>query len=149
VLAKGPVGLALPLAVVVLFLRRSGRIRLLLDRRLLLGALAFCLIALPWYVWVAVETKGNFLRGFIEKHNVGRFISTMENHRGPFYYYLGVLMLGFAPWSIFLGPVAWYSTGMRAHQDSNEAAESASRTAAYRFLWCWVAVYFIFFSFSA
>src|SRR5207302_1781103 len=47
VLAKGPVGLVLPAAVVVLFLLWSRRLRLLLDRRLGLGILAFALTGLP------------------------------------------------------------------------------------------------------
>src|SRR5262249_13192085 len=94
VLAKGPVGVVLPFGVVLLFLLWSRKLNLLLDRRFLLGALAFVLVALPWYIWVAADTKGAFLRGFIEKHNVDRYLNPMENHRGPFYYYLGVLALG-------------------------------------------------------
>jgi 4-amino-4-deoxy-L-arabinose transferase-like glycosyltransferase len=142
VLAKGPVGLMLPAAVVVLFLLWSRKLSLLWDRRLALGALAFALVALPWYAWVAADTKGAFLRGFIEKHNVDRFLNPMENHRGPIYYYLGVLALGFAPWSAFLGLAAWYSSGKQARTD-------AVPPATYRFLWCWIAVYLIFFSLAA
>src|SRR5262249_45796699 len=61
VLAKGPIGLVLPCAVMVLFLFWSRGLRLLWDRRLLAAGLAFALVALPWYVWVGVETKFAFL----------------------------------------------------------------------------------------
>src|SRR5205823_5309254 len=49
-LAKGPTGLLLPGAVVVLFLGWSGRLKVLFDRGLLWGVLAFVLVGLPWYV---------------------------------------------------------------------------------------------------
>lgn len=108
VLAKGPSGLVLPGAVIGLFLLTSGRWRMLLDRRLAWGFLAFLLVAVPWYAWVGAETKGEFLLGFLGKHNVDRFLNPMENHRGPFFYYPVVLILGLTPWSVFLGATVWY-----------------------------------------
>jgi hypothetical protein len=143
VLAKGPVGLLLPSAVIWLFLIWSGRWRLLLDRRLALGALAFCLVALPWYVWVGVETKFEFLRRFIGTHNVSRFLSPMEGHGGPSWYYLAALALGFTPWSVFLGPTCWYAF---QGESSSSAGVSRHDQLPYRFLGCWVVVYLVFFS---
>lgn len=138
-LAKGPVGLALPCGVIVLFLLWSRQSRLLWDRRLLGAALAFLLVALPWYIWVGVETKAAFLRAFFLQHNVGRFLQPMEHHSGPVSYYVGVLAVGFAPWSVFLGLAGWYASGRRARADTG-------LPTSYRFLWCWFAVYFGFFS---
>lgn len=145
-LAKGPVGLLLPLAVAGLFLLWSGRLRCLLDRRLLWGMFAFILVMGPWYAWVATETKAEFLRGFFLTHNVGRALSPMENHRGPLFYYAAVLPLGFLPWSVFLGLCAWY--GVKALRRGDATSSPESRGAA-RFLWCWVAVYFAAFSVAA
>jgi 4-amino-4-deoxy-L-arabinose transferase-like glycosyltransferase len=139
VLAKGPVGLVLPAAVSCLFLLSCGRLRSLRNPSVLWAALAFVVVALPWYILVATDTKAEFLRGFILKHNVGRFLSPMENHRGPVYYYLGVLIVGFAPWSALLGLAAWAGLGARARSDDQSMT-------AYRFLWAWVAVYLVFFS---
>src|SRR5262245_7444458 len=51
-LAKGPVGLVLPLAVTGLFLLWCGQLRRLFRPRLLGGVLAFILVVVPWYVWV-------------------------------------------------------------------------------------------------
>ena len=73
VLAKGPVGLVLPSAVAFLFLWWTGRLRRLLDRRLLWGVLSFSLVAIPWYAWVGAETRLEWLKGFFWVHNVGRF----------------------------------------------------------------------------
>jgi 4-amino-4-deoxy-L-arabinose transferase-like glycosyltransferase len=146
-LAKGPVGLVLPLTVAGVFLLWSRQLRRFWDRRLPLGILAFLAVMLPWYVWVGAETKLVFLREFFFTHNTGRFRATLEGHGGPVYYYLVCLALGFAPWSVFLGPVVWSALGRRARADGR--GEEPSLPSAYRFLWCWIAVYVVFFSLSA
>jgi 4-amino-4-deoxy-L-arabinose transferase-like glycosyltransferase len=105
VLTKGPVGLVLPEAVVCLFLLWSGRLRFLWTRWTPVAAAAFVLVMGPWYAWVGADTKAEFLKGFFLTHNLGRAVNPMENHRGPFYYYALALLLGFLPWSLFLGPV--------------------------------------------
>jgi 4-amino-4-deoxy-L-arabinose transferase-like glycosyltransferase len=152
VLAKGPVAIVLPGGAAVLFLLWSRRLSLLWDRRVVWGALACALVFAPWYGWVAAETKAEFLKGFFLTHNVGRFLNPMEGHDGgpagslapvryatSALYYPLVLLAGLAPWSAFLAPAGWYGLGRRARADGD--AEPA-----YRFLWCWVAVYFVFFA---
>jgi 4-amino-4-deoxy-L-arabinose transferase-like glycosyltransferase len=152
VLAKGPVGLVLPVAVIGLFLLCTRQYRLLMDRWLLLGIVAFASIALPWYAWVGAETKGAYLRGFLGTHNWNRYLSPMENHGGPFYYYFVILAVGSAPWSAFLGLAIWYSFREWKHGRGSErgAQHVVLRCVprAHVFLWCWIAVYFVFFSFS-
>jgi hypothetical protein len=134
-LAKGPVGLALPGAVVFLFLLWTRQLRRLFRPALGWGLLVFLLVSAPWYGWVGAETRGEFLRGFFLKHNVGRFSETMENHSGPIFYYLLVLLVGFAPWSILFALTGWHSRQYRGD-------------ARYRFLFCWIGVYLVFFSIS-
>jgi 4-amino-4-deoxy-L-arabinose transferase-like glycosyltransferase len=146
-LAKGPVGLVLPLTVTGVFLIWSRRLRVLWDWRLLAGVGAFLIVMLPWYVWVGAETKMVFVREFFFTHNTGRFQATMEGHGGPAYYYSICFVLGFAPWSIFLAPVFWSGLGKRARADAT--TEDGSLPPAYRFLWCWISVYVVFFSLSA
>jgi 4-amino-4-deoxy-L-arabinose transferase-like glycosyltransferase len=158
VLAKGPVGLVLPLAVTVSFLLWSGQLRLLWDRRFLLAIFAFLLMVLPWYIWVTAESKFVFPREFFLLHNAGRFRAVLEGHHGPVYYYLICLVLGLGLWSAFLGPVCAYALGQRARADQvrdSRQVEARHRRdlrrlpSAYRFLWCWIAVYLAFFSLSA
>jgi 4-amino-4-deoxy-L-arabinose transferase-like glycosyltransferase len=174
VLAKGPVGLVLPLAVAGTFLLWSRQLGRLWDRRLAWGAAAFIAVAAPWYIWVGIETRLVFLRDFFLVHNTGRFQGTMEGHGGPVYYYLVCLALGLAPWSIFLLPAAWAAWGRQAREDGkvipvprpptpvgrigNPSDQPdglpirptpAAIPPAYRFLWCWILTYLIFFSLSA
>jgi 4-amino-4-deoxy-L-arabinose transferase-like glycosyltransferase len=157
VLAKGPVGLVLPMAVGGFFLLWSRQLRRLASVWLLLGTLAFILVAGPWYVMVGVETKAEFLSGFLGHHNFGRFVRPLENHRGPFWYYGVPLLLGFLPWSVFLGPTVWYglkelwASVVRSLRERNAPlGERADDTGpALRFLWCWIAVYLVFFTLAA
>jgi 4-amino-4-deoxy-L-arabinose transferase-like glycosyltransferase len=138
VLAKGPVGLLLPTTVIGLYLLQARQLRRLFEPGVLRGCLTFGLVALPWYIWVGVDTKFEFLRGFVGVHNVGRFLSPMEGHGGPAYYYLAAFALGFAPWSLFLIPVCWHAWKVRR--------EEAAAQSPVRFLCCWIVCYLVFFS---
>ena len=131
-LAKGPIGVVLPMGIIATFLivdRRTqamstaaGRpihvlstVRSLLApghlfataRRLrpLLGMVVIASVAVPWYVWVGVRTDGAWLREFFFEHNVGRALRPMEGHDGgAFYYYPLAILCGFFPWSVFTVP---------------------------------------------
>jgi 4-amino-4-deoxy-L-arabinose transferase-like glycosyltransferase len=144
-LAKGPVALVLPLAITLSFLVWRGELRRLWDLRLLVASLAFLLVAAPWYIWVGVETKGEWLAGFFWKHNIERSLQSLENHRGPFYYYPLVLIAGLTPWSVFLGPTAWYSW-KRLKPCADLSAEGDDPRAARQFLLCWTGVWLVFFT---
>ena len=139
-LAKGPVALVLPLTTTLLFLLWRRELRRLLDLRILTASLLFVLIAAPWYVWVGVETKGEWLHGFFVKHNVERSLGVMENHGGPFFYYGLVLIAGLMPWSVFLGPTVW-----KAVSAARRRAETEPNSGK-QFLLCWVAVWLLFFT---
>jgi 4-amino-4-deoxy-L-arabinose transferase-like glycosyltransferase len=143
VLAKGPVGLVLPTTVAVLFLLWRREWRQLFHRRGAVIALAVLAVAAPWYIWVAAETKGQWLYEFWMQHNFRRMTTPLENHHGPVFYYLLVLVAGLAPWSVFLGPTAWLAW-RSARRDGD-----AARRPAVQFLLCWVAVYFVFFSMAS
>jgi 4-amino-4-deoxy-L-arabinose transferase-like glycosyltransferase len=191
VLAKGPVGVLLPGTVAVLFLLWVRNLRAYFTPRLLLGVISFSLVALPWYVLVCLETKGSFLFGFFLRHNVDRFLSPMEHHGGGAGYYILVLLVGFAPWSAFLGLTLWtgfwsclrspfpmfrrWWTATRDMEFDALGGDSVSGEASapqklpglttpgspgktspppptvdrYRFLFCWLAVYLLFFTLAA
>ena len=149
-LAKGPVGLVLPVAALGLFLVWAGQPRRWLRSALLGGVGLFIVVAGPWYAWVAAETKAEFLRGFFLHHNVGRFLSPMEHHGGGVLYYLFILLAGFAPWSVFFLPVFWTVFRSRVRQNAGETLpRSGERSYEYRFLGCWMAVYLLFFTVSS
>jgi 4-amino-4-deoxy-L-arabinose transferase-like glycosyltransferase len=158
VLAKGPVGLLLPAAVTFFFLLWTRRWRWLFDRAWWATGLLCCLVALPWYILVTLDTKLEFLDDFLKNENLQRALSPMEDHSGPAWYYLAVLWVGMVPWSAFLAAAVWsggwsavgapwrslHAVWQRAHDD-----ELALATDAYRFLACWCGIYLLAFSAAA
>jgi 4-amino-4-deoxy-L-arabinose transferase-like glycosyltransferase len=138
------------------------RLGVLFRRGGLAGIAALFLVAAPWYIWVGVETKANFLYGFLMNHHVDRFLSPMENHGGFPGFYVVMLFLGLMPWSIFLGLAVWCGLWSAVRQpwtrwtstwqqaaDQNDATDSSLAVSRYRFLWTWIAVYLLFFSLAA
>ncbi len=134
VLSKGPVGIVLPLGVILLFMlsQHSGRetpavtswwkkaVRFLATffslknwwrairfLRLGSGIVVTACVALPWYVVVAWRTQGAFLNEFFLTHHLRRVLTPLEGHDGPILYYVGALLIGTFPWSVFAVPVVW------------------------------------------
>jgi 4-amino-4-deoxy-L-arabinose transferase-like glycosyltransferase len=106
ILAKGPVGIVLPGIIIGLFLLYVGKLReVLREMRIVWGSLLILAIAIPWYVLVVGANGWNYINSFFGYHNIERFTGVVNNHSAPWYFYFLVVLLGFAPWSIYL-PVA-------------------------------------------
>lgn len=152
-LAKGPVALVLPMTVMMAFLLWNRQWRRCLNPHILVAGVLFLLVGVPWYALVGSETKGEFLRGFFLTHNFGRFQGSMEGHGGPIFYHAISLLVGFLPWSVFLAPAVWFAVRDARGLARGAEPEAAPREellpqVASRFLLCWMAVFFVFFSLS-
>ena len=102
VLTKGPVGVVLPGLAGVLFLWRQGDLRNGLRKlHPLAGLLVVVALALPWFAIMIVKVPGFFHFYIIGEHFRRAFVSTYS-HGEPLYFYLPVILLGLAPWSICL-----------------------------------------------
>ena len=159
VLAKGPVGIVLPLAAVGAFawwqaMRTAppaspaetpvSRVRHAAAEawrgvRPVIVVAAASLVAVPWYALVWHRTDGAWVRDFLLTHNMGRFSAPMEGHGGPPFYYLIVLLLGLFPWSIVAGVMTVDVVGR---------LRRASDAAPLRLLVAWAAVWVACFSLS-
>jgi 4-amino-4-deoxy-L-arabinose transferase-like glycosyltransferase len=158
VLAKGPMGALLPAAVIGAYLVIAGHWRLLF-RPVWLGTVLVCLlVALPWYVWVTVETKRAFLDEFLLTHHLERALNPMEDHSGPPWYYLAIVLAGLVPWSAFLAATTWYGawsavrrpwSAFRGMWSLACDAERSDAVDAHRFLWCWIGLYLLAFTIAA
>jgi 4-amino-4-deoxy-L-arabinose transferase-like glycosyltransferase len=100
-LAKGPVAPVLAGAIIVAFAFMVRERMLILQTLWVPGVLLFLLVALPWYIAVQIRNP-QFLHVFIFEHNLARFGTNMFRHKQPFWYYLPVLLLGVAPWTVFV-----------------------------------------------
>ncbi len=165
-LAKGPVGLVLPTAVIGMFMliMRLPRVdqeltqhgwwhtvkravscfgplhflRTCWAMRPVTAIIVSLTVALPWYIWVGVRTDGEFLRGFFLDHNLSRATQSMEGHGGNVLFYPLTILIGFFPWSVFAIPVALDAV--------RHARQTSKWFKGYVFAACWVGVYVVLFS---
>ncbi|KJH70360.1 glycosyltransferase [Aliterella atlantica CENA595] len=106
ILTKGPVGIVLPGLIIISFLFYVGKFKeVWQEMRPLWGSLIICAIALPWFILVTLRNGDAYINSFFGYHNIERFTGVVNNHSAPWYFYFIVVLLGFAPWSIYL-PVA-------------------------------------------
>lgn len=103
VLAKGPVGVALPVLVLLAYhlLRRNLKDAFLFYKPHL-GALLVAAIALPWFIAETIATKGEYVACFIFMENLQRFTKVVSSHKGPLWYHFAVVAAGLLPWTLFL-----------------------------------------------
>jgi 4-amino-4-deoxy-L-arabinose transferase-like glycosyltransferase len=167
VLAKGPIGVLLPMAVIGMYLlcttprrelsadaSRWERIqeawrpfgprnffRTVWMMRPLTAIAMVLLVAGPWYVAAGIRTDGAFLEEFFVVHHLQRATSAMDGHSGPIFYYVPAIWAGMFPWSIFAVPalILW----MRHLYKGN----TCSRVLL--FITCWVGVYVGVFSLAS
>jgi 4-amino-4-deoxy-L-arabinose transferase-like glycosyltransferase len=141
VLTKGPIGIVFPITIVSLFVWLSGNRRFWRALRPATGLALFCLVALPWYAVESWLTKGEFLEVFFLKHNVQRYLSVNSGHKGPWYYYLIVILGGFFPWSVFL------PASIKSAWRQRRVGPSDSRQDNFPlFLVTWITLILVFFS---
>ncbi|MEG3890167.1 glycosyltransferase family 39 protein [Microcoleus sp. Z1_A1] len=106
ILAKGPVGIVLPALIVGCFGLYLGNFwQLWREMRPVSGILIILAIALPWYILVILDNGQTYIDSFFGYHNFQRFTGVVNKHSAPWYFYFFVVLVGFAPWSIYL-PVA-------------------------------------------
>ena len=142
VLTKGPVGMVIPMLIILPFLFAVGRWRTVLTSRRLLGVGAVLLmIAAPWYLLEFSINGWEFVENFFLKHNISRYTGVVSGHSGPWFYYIVVLLLGFFPWVSFL-PAA-----ILVQVPKHLTAQSLFDQLGF-FLLVWFTVVFLFFSFA-
>ncbi|MEH2266320.1 ArnT family glycosyltransferase [Nostoc sp.] len=142
ILTKGPVGIVLPGIIVGAFLLYVGRFReVLREMRLLVGILIILGLSVPWYALVIWRNGWNYINSFFGYHNLERFTEVVNGHSAPWYFYFIVVLLGFAPCSVYI-PVAVIRLKFwqRSHWRSVERFQQFGL-----FAWFWFASIFGFF----
>ena len=139
VLAKGPAGIILCGGAIfswAIFTKQwRDAFRLLHPAAIA----AFCLTALPWYIFCA-RRNPDFFRIFIIEQNFKRYLTPEFHHIQPFWFYVPVLLLALLPWS--LSSACLLKGGARSSNPSNWI------DAPGFFLGLWAVFPIVFFSFS-
>jgi len=100
-LVKGPIGVMLPGAVIVLYLVFTKRWMIVRHMNLPMGIPLFLLTAAPWYILVEYRNPG-YLHHFLWEENLARFATSQFKRSGSWYYFVMVLSAGFLPWTVML-----------------------------------------------
>lgn len=139
VLAKGLIGIIFPVMIIGLWILLSNQWHLLKKCYLPSGIFLFLLIVMPWHILVQIKNPEFFQFYFIEQQFL-RYSTLIAQRYQPDWFFIPIFIAGFLPWICFL-PQAIMSHFPKNWQQFKEKNN-------YIFLLLWVAVIFLFFSFS-
>lgn len=137
-LIKGLVGVIVPGMVILCYLLLSKQWKAPKSIDVVAGALLFFAIVLPWYLMAEWRNPG-YLHYYLWEEHFGRFVTNEFDRAEPWYYFIGVGLVGFMPWSLLLPLFARqaYKTGWRRKFDDQSW-----------YLISWAVLPFLFFSIS-
>lgn len=145
VLTKGPIGFVLPVFIIGSFTLYLGNTqKVLREIHPFLGSIIFFVIVLPWYILVTSKHGFTYLNAFFGYHNFQRFTQVVNHHAAPWYFYFIVVVIGFAPWFVYL-PVAIVKANFwkRKYWKNRHRIEHLSLFACF-----WFGCIFLFFTIS-
>jgi len=136
VLTKGPVAIMIPMIVTFIYFAIKKDLGFYFKTIFnVKGILIFLLIALPWYFLEYMDQGMKFIDGFILKHNIQRFDTSLEHHKGSIFYFIPVILIGLLPFTTYF---------LRIFTKLKEIIKNDM----FLFLGIWFIFVFIFFSFS-
>jgi 4-amino-4-deoxy-L-arabinose transferase-like glycosyltransferase len=138
VLTKGPIGIALPALVAVIWIILTGRRDLVRALKPGQGAIIVGAIGGGWYLAAIVIGGMAFVNKQLLAENLYRLFAHRgfnEGHAHPFYYMEGALLAGFMPWS----PVAMLA-GLRCWKQERKI------DARFAYLLVWFLTVLIFYN---
>ncbi len=135
VLAKGLIGVALPMIVVFAWLLAFRQWRLMLRLCSPLGLAVFALVAAPWFLVMQARFP-EFGHYFFVVQHLQRFAAGGFNNVQPWWYFIVAVPLLTLPWSAWL-----VRPTFGAREGEPEAA-----TLLRRLMWIWLVVVAVFFS---
>jgi 4-amino-4-deoxy-L-arabinose transferase-like glycosyltransferase len=117
-LMKGPVGLIIPLMVIIPVLMIERRSIGLNPADIVIGFVIMMAVATPWYFMMWARHGNDYLQGFFIGDNFERFATDRFNDPRPWWFYLPVVAGGLLPWTplalVWLGPITQFLRGRRA-----------------------------------
>ncbi|MCM8797084.1 MAG: glycosyltransferase family 39 protein [Candidatus Omnitrophica bacterium] len=134
VLAKGPLGLLIPLLTITIFLILTRRIKLLFSGYILLGVVIFLVIALPWYILMTAKYGWAFLQEFFYNDHYRRLVEAEHPGNDTWYFYPLTMLGCMFPWTLFLAASLVYLFWRIKRGD-----------ASYLFIFSWIISVFLIF----
>ena len=106
-LAKGPLGLLVPLLTIFVFLWLRRDFAFVKQMHLISGAMLFLLVVCSWYALASRQGGSAFFIRQILEENLGTARGDYGYHQ-PYYYFVPIFFLNQAPWSFFLPPLVFF-----------------------------------------
>ena len=159
-LAKGPLAWVLigsGIAPYLLLSRPLAQVpRAVWAMRPLSGLAVLLAVNVPWW-WAVWRVDPRFVEFFFIRINLHGFTNASINHPGPPWYYVGILALALAPFTLLAGPPLlqrmwtigrWAWRDLRGRWQGSPAIPNSERRGEL-YLWCTALVPFVFLSASA
>jgi 4-amino-4-deoxy-L-arabinose transferase-like glycosyltransferase len=100
-LTKGPVGFAIPLITIALYLVLEKQFRKIRELSLGWGLLIIVAVTALWLVPACITGGSDYMQNIVFKQTVGRTVDSFS-HKQPFYYYVINFPADFNPWTFFI-----------------------------------------------
>ena len=144
VLTKGPVALALAGLTLGGFGWRAGASRALWRRLQPWPGLGLTLgVSLPWFLAMVLVEGRPYWDSFFGYHNLQRFVTVVNQHLEPWWYFLPVLVVASLPFTPLLG--LGVVRGLRAASAKSQPSSATLRCFAS----CWLLAVLLFFTLAA
>ena len=108
VLTKGPLGLVIPLLMVLVFLSLRRDIRYIRCFDSLWGWLVFLAVASPWYLTMIQQHNTAFTHEFFYNDHWRRLMEAEHKVNDTWYFYPLTMIAGMFPWSVFVPVSLWF-----------------------------------------
>lgn len=100
-MTKGLIGIVFPGMIIFVWVLLLNRWKELKTYKLISGTVIFLILVAPWHILIQIQHPEFFHYYFIEQH-FARYLTQYSQHSQPIYFFPGLLILGFAPWIVFL-----------------------------------------------
>ncbi|MCX6900999.1 MAG: glycosyltransferase family 39 protein [Verrucomicrobia bacterium] len=134
-MTKGPVGVAVPLLVIIATLLVLRQPRRLLELGWLWGLPLFVVLGLGWYLQACI--RFDLWWFFLGQQVAGHYFKDAQGHPQPIWYYAVLLLVGALPWTLCALTAGW-----RWREETQSPQALAQRV----FLVIWVVACLVFFS---
>jgi 4-amino-4-deoxy-L-arabinose transferase-like glycosyltransferase len=141
VLVKGPIALVLSgLTLLALIALSADLRRRLLGLRWAVGLLLIVALAAPWFVYMYLRFRQDFVNGYVLDENLRLFAASRFANQPGYRFYFQILATGMLPWTALL-------IG-RLVDDVRDVIRGRRLDAIEIMLWTWSAVIVVFFTLS-
>jgi len=147
ILTKGPVAVVIISLTLFSFLGIQKNCMFLVKKiNPLKGLIVTFLVSMPWYLILLYREGSAFWNSFFGYHNLQRYTSVVNNHAEPWWFFIGIMLLGSLPFSGFLIS-GIFESGKELIYNFKRDYEIENSLGIFAF--CWLISILLFFSISA